>query len=506
MPKAHVTASVYGETLATTPVGDDGSFRMRVDTTGVFELQFTGAHHQNQTATTYVDDDTLTADVRLATYPYSDDFSDLKLMGTFNDFSFDSGTIPMTKQDDGTYTATVPAPGDSVGYQLLNAHDGGRSINGTQSDRFVYDGGGDYRSFVAAPGDSAQITFDPEQRVMGDAEANVDLQSTDPFAERYTQFAGALDRRQGAFVEAMRSAEAPDRQTVVDTFDWSPNHERLEKTLGEDLSDTQRHVVLATYLEKTIQPDSAYAQQAMTDIPASSPVWAMASGSVLRRAYRSTGKPDAYQDVIYDILRTNPVEDLKPRIIVGLLQQAQDDGDEEMQKLLYTWLVTEYPDSRERKIADVRYAPGRRIQVGRTVPSFEVSALQADRTFTPENFDGQYVLLDFWATWCAPCVAELPTLRKAHERYGGENFSILSISLDGEASTVRTFLDDHDMPWKHAFGEQEFDSEIAKQFDVMGIPKPVLIGPDGTITATESKLRGETLLETLEKEVGTTGE
>lgn len=125
--------------------------------------------------------------------------------------------------------------------------------------------------------------------------------------------------------------------------------------------------------------------------------------------------------------------------------------------------------------------------------------------FTPASFKGQYVLLDFWATWCAPCIAELPTLQTADSTYGGQDFTILSLSFDGERSTVTDFLRDRDMPWQHAFVEGGFESEIANRFEVVGIPKPILLGPDGQIVATESDLRGENLLTTLEEHLEPSG-
>ncbi len=62
------------------------------------------------------------------------------------------------------------------------------------------------------------------------------------------------------------------------------------------------------------------------------------------------------------------------------------------------------------------------------------------------------------------------------------------------------------MPWKHAFVEGGFESDVAGRFEVVGIPKPILIGPDGQIVATASDLRGEDLLKTLEEHLGPTAD
>lgn len=147
---------------------------------------------------------------------------------------------------------------------------------------------------------------------------------------------------------------------------------------------------------------------------------------------------------------------------------------------------------------------GRDVQVGDSVPAFEVRALaDSTVTYSDESLRGQTVLLDFWATWCAPCIAELPDLHDAYESYSDDGFTILSLSFDGSPQEVVAFREDEwAMPWLHAFVEGGFRSDVAEAFDVIGIPKPVLVGPDGTILATGSDLRGEKLAETLADVLG----
>jgi len=112
--------------------------------------------------------------------------------------------------------------------------------------------------------------------------------------------------------------------------------------------------------------------------------------------------------------------------------------------------------------------------------------------------------VDFWATWCPPCRAELPGVHKAWERFKGKNFEILSLSFDRKLEDIAPFRakPGMPMPWKHAFIENGFKHPIADAYGVVGIPKPLLIGPDGKIVATDAKLRGENLEKTLEQFLG----
>lgn len=146
------------------------------------------------------------------------------------------------------------------------------------------------------------------------------------------------------------------------------------------------------------------------------------------------------------------------------------------------------------------------VEVGAPVPTFEISALRdSTQAFVPSDFAGQFVLLNFWATWCAPCIEKLPTQRTAAQRYE-DAFAILNISFDRSRSVVISFLEDHAVPGRHAFvGIKEFRGSFARQFAIDGIPSPILVGPDGQVVATEGRIESEGLLETLEKEIGAAG-
>jgi thiol-disulfide isomerase/thioredoxin len=125
------------------------------------------------------------------------------------------------------------------------------------------------------------------------------------------------------------------------------------------------------------------------------------------------------------------------------------------------------------------YAPGSDIQKGKSVPAFEVAALQPDEeAYIHDSFEGTYVLIDFWIPWCAPCYGELPHLREAQAQHG-DNLTILSVSLAGTRVSVESTVNEYEMPWEHAIAKEGFDSRIAEQFNVVRIPKPILIGPEG---------------------------
>jgi thiol-disulfide isomerase/thioredoxin len=139
-------------------------------------------------------------------------------------------------------------------------------------------------------------------------------------------------------------------------------------------------------------------------------------------------------------------------------------------------------------------------RVGGKVPAFKLQDFDHQgQTLTPDIFKGKYLLLDFWATWCGPCLKELPNLHVAYAKYKGRGLEVLSISRDMKAEAITTFRKDaaHSMPWRHAFPQGKEADALMATFQVRGIPHILLIGPDGKILATTEDLRGDKLEETL---------
>jgi peroxiredoxin len=104
---------------------------------------------------------------------------------------------------------------------------------------------------------------------------------------------------------------------------------------------------------------------------------------------------------------------------------------------------------------------------------------------------GKVVLVDFWATWCGPCVAELPTVKQAYTAHHAAGFEVVGISLDQDEAALRAFIKKQELPWPQGFDGKGWGNAMAQKFGVKSIPATFLIGKDGKIAATS--LRGEDL-------------
>ncbi|MDF1823607.1 MAG: TlpA disulfide reductase family protein [Verrucomicrobiales bacterium] len=105
------------------------------------------------------------------------------------------------------------------------------------------------------------------------------------------------------------------------------------------------------------------------------------------------------------------------------------------------------------------------------------------------------VLVDFWATWCGPCVAEMPHVISTYEKHKEAGFEVVGISLDSDRSALDAFLAENEMTWPQYFDGEGWGNKIAKEFGITGIPATFLLGKDGKIAATN--LRGNALEETV---------
>ena len=167
-------------------------------------------------------------------------------------------------------------------------------------------------------------------------------------------------------------------------------------------------------------------------------------------------------------------------------------------------IKTDYPDTKAGKSAEGILAniqlqeAAKKIQqtlvVGAKFPDFEAKDLDG-KPLSVSNYKGKILLVDFWATWCGPCVFELPNVLKAYEKYHDKGFEIVGISLDESEPKLRSFLKDKNMTWSQYFDGARWKNKLAQKYGVQGIPATFLLDGDGKIIGRD--LRGEKLDEAL---------
>ena len=153
--------------------------------------------------------------------------------------------------------------------------------------------------------------------------------------------------------------------------------------------------------------------------------------------------------------------------------------------------AVEQADDPRLKAAAQRMLSRLALRPGKTPPDFTATTIEGKRVELA-NYRGKVVLLDFWATWCGPCIAELPNVEDVYEKYRKKGFDIISISLDHEKQALRQFVDKRQIPWPQIYDkDRAAEKQIASLYGVNAIPQMILIGRDGKIIDT--RLRGDAL-------------
>jgi len=230
--------------------------------------------------------------------------------------------------------------------------------------------------------------------------------------------------------------------------------------------------------------------------------------AILVDAHRSLGQSEPIPDLLqrrYELQSTGPDANLgliingiaRPFVEAAVVSDQRDEAKAFLTRLKSDLSghpqgqqVTQFLD----QLGADLYLPG----VGDTM-DFAFTSLRGEEIDLSE-MRGQVILVDFWATWCGPCIAEMPNVVEAYEKYHDKGFEIVGISLDENEAELENFIKENDMPWPQYFDGKGWQNELAQRFGISSIPATFLVGKDGEIVA--SNLRGDALDQAIEEHLG----
>lgn len=171
--------------------------------------------------------------------------------------------------------------------------------------------------------------------------------------------------------------------------------------------------------------------------------------------------------------------------------------------LIYKELMKHSIDSVFKKETTLKYETLKKLVKGSPSPTFDYENINGGKT-SLESLKGKFVYIDVWATWCGPCIGEIPALKEVEKEYHGKNIEFVSISIDDKKDHEKwkKMVADKELKGIQLFADNAWESDFVKNYAIDGIPRFILIDTEGKIVNADAPRPSDAKLKELLKEVG----
>ena len=176
---------------------------------------------------------------------------------------------------------------------------------------------------------------------------------------------------------------------------------------------------------------------------------------------------------------------IKDFLIQGLNIQLSPKND--ANEAVYLVLLKLVKDEKALNSINKRYSIIKKISKGNASPQFSYKDIN-DKTISLKNLTGNYVYIDVWATWCAPCRGEIPSLKKMEEEYSDKPIKFVSISVDSKKDfdKWKNFVKENDLKGLQLYADKSWKSNFMRQYLVESIPRFILLDKKGKIIDSDA--------------------
>lgn len=223
---------------------------------------------------------------------------------------------------------------------------------------------------------------------------------------------------------------------------------------------------------------------------------------MLAQVYSSIGRHDDAIRHVGVFLSSDVEKDQKDRLtarfVLANTYVEQEKFDEAEQKFKEALALNRGEDMRTEgyiKNQIARLDALKRLVIGAPAIIFSAKTMSG-KNINLGEYRGKVVLLDFWASWCAPCKKEMPNVKKVYKEFRDKGFEIIGISLDNNEAMFKNYVRQQSITWPQVFDGKGWMSEIGRLYAVSAIPATFLLDRDGRIR--HKNLRGSELREAIE--------
>ena len=277
--------------------------------------------------------------------------------------------------------------------------------------------------------------------------------------------------------------------------EWKKVNEVVEGIKNPAEKPKSRDEAIAMLKKGLTEFDAAYAA-ALTAGPGNPSRWdAALFETMVGRAREVAGVPAPAKQAITldDILKA---EDAKPETksqaslisVMEAAEAAESPGGDAA-----AWLakaekhLKDFPTEKMNKVVEGKIKSIKASADLKTKP-LELKFTAVDgREVDVSKLQGKVVLIDFWATWCGPCVAELPNVLKAYKELHPKGFEIVGISLDSDKAELEGFVKEKGMEWPQYFDGKGWQNEISTKYGIESIPAMWLLNKKGMVVSTDAR-------------------